>query len=128
MISLPPAGTRAAGGNGGEVAVSEFDGMVAVVTSGQSGIGVATAALLAAHGGTVVAVDREPARISTPREVRHLSADVTDAEGLRRGIGSSPEPSAARTPHRVTGSSPEPSGARTPGRVTGAPKPSPAGM
>ncbi len=48
--------------------MKDFEGLVAVVTGGASGIGAATAALLARRGAVVFAVDREPptsARAST---------------------------------------------------------------
>ncbi|MGY1836520.1 SDR family NAD(P)-dependent oxidoreductase [Blastococcus sp. SYSU DS0510] len=43
-------------------AVDEFDGLVALVTGGASGIGAATAATLRAHGATVSALDRTAGR------------------------------------------------------------------
>ena len=67
--------------------MSEFDGLVAVVTGGASGIGAATASLLAARGATVFALDRQPPERGTlPEDVRFLRGDVTDADGLGAAI------------------------------------------
>ncbi len=58
--------------------------MVAVVTGGASGIGAATAALLAGRGAVVFAVDREvPGGTDAPEGVHYLTADVTDGDRLR---------------------------------------------
>ena len=65
----------------------DFDGLVALVTGGASGIGAATAALLASRGATVFAVDRQPPpEGALPDDVQALTADVTDADGLRSAI------------------------------------------
>ena len=42
--------------------MSNFDGLTALVTGGASGIGAATARLLAAEGATVAIIDRAPCR------------------------------------------------------------------
>jgi 2-keto-3-deoxy-L-fuconate dehydrogenase len=65
----------------------DFDGLVAVVTGGASGIGEATAAVLAERGAQVFAVDRQPPRSEGARpEVRHLAADVTDPAAMTRAV------------------------------------------
>jgi NAD(P)-dependent dehydrogenase (short-subunit alcohol dehydrogenase family) len=67
----------------------EFTGLVAVVTGGASGIGAATAALLAERGAHVAALDRafgtggpDPEPGSTLR----LHADVTDDASVRAAV------------------------------------------
>jgi 2-keto-3-deoxy-L-fuconate dehydrogenase len=65
----------------------DFDGLVALVTGGASGIGAATAALLATRGATVFAVDRQvPDGVPAPDGVRHLTADVTDEGAMRAAV------------------------------------------
>ncbi|MFC5824091.1 SDR family NAD(P)-dependent oxidoreductase [Nonomuraea insulae] len=62
-----------------------FDGKVAVVTGGASGIGAATAARLAARGARVVSADRsapDPAAV-TPAGITPWICDVTDPEAVR---------------------------------------------
>jgi len=56
--------------------VSEFDGAVAVVTGGASGIGAATVALLSARGARVAVLDRNIDEV--PAEHFALECDVTD--------------------------------------------------
>ncbi|WP_447005347.1 SDR family NAD(P)-dependent oxidoreductase [Saccharothrix isguenensis] len=63
--------------------MSEFEGLVAVVTGGASGIGLATARLLAARGATAVALDLDP-DIAPP--VHGIRADVTDDASVRAAI------------------------------------------
>ncbi|MFJ6670073.1 SDR family NAD(P)-dependent oxidoreductase [Actinosynnema sp. NPDC091369] len=63
--------------------MSEFEGLVAVVTGGASGIGLATARLLAARGATAVALDLHP-RVDPP--VHGIRADVTDDASVRAAI------------------------------------------
>ncbi|NUT49150.1 MAG: SDR family oxidoreductase [Saccharothrix sp.] len=63
--------------------MSEFEGLVAVVTGGTSGIGLATARLLAARGATAVAFDLDP-RVDPP--VHGIRADVTDDESVRAAV------------------------------------------
>ena len=47
--------------------MTEFEGLVAVVTGGASGIGAATAALLADRGARVAILDRDVAAVDTSR-------------------------------------------------------------
>jgi NAD(P)-dependent dehydrogenase (short-subunit alcohol dehydrogenase family) len=55
----------------------DFQGLVAVVTGGGSGIGLATARLLAARGARVAVLDRDPAAAAAV-DVLPLVADVGD--------------------------------------------------
>ncbi len=88
---------------------ADFEGLVAVVTGGASGIGAATAALLAARGARVAVLDRavevEPdgpgagARSEAAAgsggggaaSWLELQADVTDDEAVRAAIGAAAE-------------------------------------
>lgn len=60
---------------------SEFDGAVAIVTGGASGIGAATAALLAQRGARVAVLDRSP-------NPDHFSVpcDITDDAQVRHAV------------------------------------------
>jgi 2-keto-3-deoxy-L-fuconate dehydrogenase len=62
----------------------EFDGLVAAVTGGSSGIGAATADVLAGRGAKVAVLDLSP----PTGQVEHLflRADVTDDESVRSAI------------------------------------------
>ena len=64
----------------------EFDGLAAVVTGGGSGIGLATARLLAARGGKVALLDLKPVD-----EFLGLTADVTDDASVRAAVGEAAE-------------------------------------
>jgi NAD(P)-dependent dehydrogenase (short-subunit alcohol dehydrogenase family) len=63
---------------------SEFDGLVSVVTGGGSGIGLATATLLAERGARVACLDLEPS--GAPESLLRLKADVTDDASVRAAV------------------------------------------
>src|SRR6266699_4191601 len=66
----------------------EFDGLAALVTGGASGIGLATARLLAARGARVAVLDRDEG-IKAGRETAGLYpvlADVTDDAAVRAAV------------------------------------------
>ena len=73
---------------------ADFDGLVAVVTGGASGIGAATAAVLAARGARVAVLDRAvdeaadaaAAAGGKPDALLPLRADVTDDASVRAAI------------------------------------------
>src|SRR5258708_22903574 len=62
--------------------MAELGGLAAVVTGGGSGIGLATARLLASRGARVAVLDLKPGD-----EFIALQADVTDDESVRRAVG-----------------------------------------
>lgn len=64
--------------------MTDFDGLVAIVTGGASGIGAATAALLRQRGATVAILDPEPT--GAPTGVRAIACDVTDAAAVDRAV------------------------------------------
>lgn len=64
---------------------NDFEGLVAVITGGASGIGAATAAMLQARGATVYGLDRTAGE--TPEGVPVLTADVTDSAAVETAIG-----------------------------------------
>ena len=70
--------------------VGEFDGLAAVVTGAGSGIGLATARLLAARGGRVAALDLDPSG-ATGDGLLGLVADVTDESSVRAAVDSAAE-------------------------------------
>ncbi|MFG3028494.1 SDR family NAD(P)-dependent oxidoreductase [Streptomyces sp. NPDC048253] len=61
-----------------------LSGLRALVTGGASGIGLATAGLLAEQGARVAVLDREPAGV--PRPLLALQADVTDDASVRAAV------------------------------------------
>src|SRR5580698_6569960 len=61
--------------------MAELSGLAAVVTGGGSGIGLATARLLAARGAAVAVLDLKPTD-----EFPGLSADVTDDTSVRAAV------------------------------------------
>ena len=68
----------------------EFDGLVAAVTGGGSGIGLATVRLLAARGARAAALDLDPSAAAEPVEGAEgplpLVADVTDETSVEAAI------------------------------------------
>lgn len=56
--------------------MTDFSGLVAIVTGGASGLGAATAALLAERGARVAVLDRDIADV--PSELFAVTCDVTD--------------------------------------------------
>ncbi|WP_327186951.1 SDR family NAD(P)-dependent oxidoreductase [Streptomyces sp. NBC_01334] len=61
-----------------------LSGLRALVTGGASGIGLATAGLLAEQGARVAVLDREPAGV--PQPLLALQADVTDDTSVRAAV------------------------------------------
>ncbi|WP_433454516.1 SDR family NAD(P)-dependent oxidoreductase [Streptomyces sp. CA-142005] len=64
--------------------MSDFEGLKALVTGGASGIGRATADLLAARGARVAVLDRDPADVDKP--LLAYRADVTDDASVRLAV------------------------------------------
>ncbi|MET8804392.1 SDR family oxidoreductase [Streptomyces sp. NPDC004546] len=64
--------------------MSDFEGLKALVTGGASGIGRATADLLAARGARVAVLDRDPADVDKP--LLAYRADVTDDPSVRLAV------------------------------------------
>jgi NAD(P)-dependent dehydrogenase (short-subunit alcohol dehydrogenase family) len=65
--------------------MGDFDGMVALVTGGASGIGAATAGLLAERGARVAVLDLDP-DAADDRHLR-LACDVGDRSAVDRAVG-----------------------------------------
>ncbi len=63
--------------------MSDFDGLTALVTGGASGIGAATARLLAARGARVAIIDRQVAGDSGSLE---LTCDITDRAAVDASV------------------------------------------
>jgi 2-keto-3-deoxy-L-fuconate dehydrogenase len=74
---------------------TDFEGLAAVVTGGASGIGAATAALLAARGARVAVLDRAiPESAGKPDDSGSwlaLTADVTDDASVRAAVEAAAE-------------------------------------
>ncbi|MGW5459024.1 SDR family NAD(P)-dependent oxidoreductase [Streptomyces sp. NPDC003996] len=64
--------------------MSDFEGLKALVTGGASGIGRATADLLAARGARVAVLDLDPADVDKP--LLAYRADVTDDASVRLAV------------------------------------------
>ncbi len=78
-------GSRSRGRPGAAGAGGEFDGLSALVTGGASGIGLATARLLASRGARVAILDRDLADSS--HNLVSVKADVTDDDAVRGAVG-----------------------------------------
>jgi NAD(P)-dependent dehydrogenase (short-subunit alcohol dehydrogenase family) len=65
--------------------VAEFDGLTAAVTGGASGIGLATAQLLAERGANVVVLDVSPEGL--PEPLVGIRADVSSRASLADAVG-----------------------------------------
>ncbi len=82
-------GTASGGGSsgspGGAGAGGEFGGLSALVTGGASGIGLATARLLASQGARVAILDRDLA--GSGHDLVSVKADVTDDDAVRSAVG-----------------------------------------
>jgi 2-keto-3-deoxy-L-fuconate dehydrogenase len=65
--------------------MAEFDGLVAAVTGGASGIGLAAAELLAARGAHVACLDLDAEKVAEP--LHGVACDVTDDASVRMAIG-----------------------------------------
>ncbi|MFI2735531.1 SDR family NAD(P)-dependent oxidoreductase [Streptomyces sp. NPDC018711] len=63
---------------------AELAGLTALVTGGASGIGLATATLLAERGADVAVLDLDPSGVPAP--LRGFTADVSDDESVRRAV------------------------------------------
>ncbi|MFF5002449.1 SDR family NAD(P)-dependent oxidoreductase [Streptomyces phaeochromogenes] len=64
--------------------MSDFEGLKALVTGGASGIGRATAELLASRGAQVAVLDLDPTSVEKP--LLGYQADVTDGDSVRRAV------------------------------------------
>jgi NAD(P)-dependent dehydrogenase (short-subunit alcohol dehydrogenase family) len=64
--------------------MSDFEGLKALVTGGASGIGRATAELLAARGAQVAVLDLDPSTVDKP--LLGYRADVTDDTSVREAV------------------------------------------
>jgi NAD(P)-dependent dehydrogenase (short-subunit alcohol dehydrogenase family) len=64
--------------------MTEFDGLKAIVTGGASGIGLATAKLLAARGATVVCLDLRPDGL--PEPLYGIQTDIADDASVRQAV------------------------------------------
>jgi NAD(P)-dependent dehydrogenase (short-subunit alcohol dehydrogenase family) len=70
--------------------VTDFEGLVAIVTGGASGIGLATARLLASRGAQVAALDLKSDGLKidvAPGCIAGFECDVTDDEQVRMAVG-----------------------------------------
>jgi NAD(P)-dependent dehydrogenase (short-subunit alcohol dehydrogenase family) len=68
--------------------MSEFDGIRAIVTGGASGIGLATASLLASRGASVVCLDLN---VDVPAPLTAVKTDVTDDASVRSAVATAAE-------------------------------------
>ena len=65
--------------------MNDLEGLVAIVTGGASGIGAATANLLATRGAMVAVFDRDVSSVDSGRFLA-LQCDVTDSEGVKAAV------------------------------------------
>lgn len=66
--------------------MTDFTGLTALVTGGASGIGLATARLLAQRGAQVAVLDLAGAAESVPEPLTGFAADVTDDASVRAAV------------------------------------------
>lgn len=64
--------------------MTDFDGLVAIVTGGASGIGLATARLLTGRGAAVAALDLDPDGL--PAGIMGIKTDVTDDAQVKAAV------------------------------------------
>jgi 2-keto-3-deoxy-L-fuconate dehydrogenase len=64
--------------------MNDFEGLAAIVTGGGSGIGLATASLLAERGAEVAVLDVDPS--PAPKPLLGFPADVTDDASVRAAV------------------------------------------
>jgi 2-keto-3-deoxy-L-fuconate dehydrogenase len=70
----------------------ELDGLAALVTGGASGIGLATARLMASRGARVAILDREvPSSLIQDGILHPVIADVTDDDAVRAAVAAATE-------------------------------------
>ncbi|MFF4486005.1 SDR family NAD(P)-dependent oxidoreductase [Streptomyces sp. NPDC001544] len=69
--------------------MSDFEGLTALVTGGASGIGRATAELLAERGARVAVLDLDPSSVDKP--LLAFRADVTDDASVRAAVAAAAE-------------------------------------
>jgi 2-keto-3-deoxy-L-fuconate dehydrogenase len=70
----------------------ELDGLAALVTGGASGIGLATARLMASRGARLAILDREvPSSLIQDGILRPVIADVTDDDAVRAAVAAATE-------------------------------------
>ncbi len=69
--------------------MTDLEGLAAVVTGGASGIGLATASLLAERGARVAVLDLDPASLKEP--LVGFTADVSDDTSVRAAVAAAAE-------------------------------------
>ena len=79
------SGSGSSSGPGAAGAGGEFGGLSALVTGGASGIGLATARMLASRGARVAILDRDLA--DSGHDLVSVKADVTDDDAVRSAVG-----------------------------------------
>ena len=67
--------------------MGDYDGLVAIVTGGASGIGAATASLLVARGAAVAVLDRDVEPAAGGGAALSVACDVTDDAGVAAAVG-----------------------------------------